>query len=167
MSDLAELQHEKTRLESERDRIVGAIRELRERARKVSIEASVTRRHIADAEKDFWRDGIAKAQAELMAAQARLGVVGKELRKVKADQPIRTLSQLPRSVAVKAEPDKALNSNGVGVQAPDSLKEGHVLFLQFFHQLVVENLDPRLVEVFEKDAHGLVNEYRRMHQEPS
>ena len=169
MSDLAELLREKARLENERDRIVAAIHELRSRARQKSLEASSTRVPLAQTEIEFWKFGIAKHQAELLAVQAKLGEVNKELRKGKPEHPhrLRTLSQCPSEVAVKGGPGGALNSNGSGIQAPCDLKEGHVLFLQFFHQLIIENIDPRLVEVFEKDAHGLVNDYRRMHQEKS
>jgi hypothetical protein len=164
MPDLSQLQHEKSVLEREHAGIVSAIHELRERARKVSIEAGMTRRHVEDTEKDFWRNGIAKLQTELLEVQGRIAAVNKELRKAKADQPIKALSQLPRDVAVKEELADA-KPNGAVIQTPGDMKEGYALFLQFFRQLVVENLDPRLVEVFEKDAHGLVNDYRRVHKE--
>ena len=165
MSDLSELQSQKATLEHEHASIVSAIHELRERARKVSIEAGTTRRHVEDTEKDFWRNGIAKHQAELLEVQGKLAATNKEIRKAKAGLPIKSLTQIPREVAIKKEPT-GVNPNGVVIQASD-IKEGHVLFLQFFRQLVIENLDPRLVEVFEKDAHGLVNDYRRMNGEMS
>jgi predicted RNase H-like nuclease (RuvC/YqgF family) len=165
MSDLAELQHQKSVLEREHSGIVSAIHELRARAKQKSIEAATTRSPLPETEIAFWRNGIAKLQTELMAVQTKLAAVNKELRKAQADQPIKTLSQLPR-VAVKEE-SAGVKPNGAVIQAPGDIKEGYALFLQFFRQLVVENLDPRLVEVFEKDAHGLVNDYRRMHKEKS
>jgi hypothetical protein len=36
-------------------------------------------------------------------------------------------------------------------------------YLQFFHQIVAENIDPRLVAVFERDTHALVSDYCRMY----
>jgi hypothetical protein len=162
MSDLSQLQRDKAALEREHAGIVSAIHELRERARKVSIEAGMTPRHVEDTEKDFWRNGIAKLQTELMEVQGKIAAINKELRKAKADRPIKTLSQLPRDVAVKTEP-ASVKSNGASIQTPGDMKEGYVLFLQFFRQLVSENLDPRLVAVFEKDAHGLVDAYRAAH----
>jgi hypothetical protein len=166
MSDLSQLQRDKSALEHECDSITAAIRELRQRARQKSLEASTTRMPLPETEVAFWQKGIKEYQAKLMVAQGKLAAVNKELRRAKADRPIKTLSQLPRDVAVK-ETLTVAKPNGVGIQPPGDMKDGHVLFLQFFRQLVVENLDPRLVEVFEKDAHSLVNDYRRMNQEKS
>jgi predicted RNase H-like nuclease (RuvC/YqgF family) len=165
MSDLSQLQHDKSALERERAGIVEKIHELRTRARQKSIEASATRQPLPETEIAHWQNGIKRHQAELMEVQAKIAAVNRELRKTKADQPVKTLSQLPRDVAVKAE-SAGDKPNGAIIQAPGDIKEGYALFLQFFRQLVVENIDPRLVEVFEKDAHGLVNDYRRMHKEP-
>lgn len=161
MSDLPQLQHQKSVLESEHAGIVSAIHELRQRARQKSIEASATRTPLPEPEIQYWKTNIAKNQTELMAVQTKLAAVNKELRKAQADQSIKTLSQLPR-VAVKEE-SAGVKPNGAVIQAHSDIKEGYALFLQFFRQLVVENIDPRLVEVFEKDAHNLVNDYRRQH----
>jgi hypothetical protein len=145
-------------LRREQSIIVAAIDELRERARKVSIEASVTRRHVEDAEKDFWRDGIAKLQAELLEVQAKIAATNKELRKAKAAQPLKTLSQLPRGVAVKSEPPgrKGQEHNG-------EVKPGRILYLEFFLQICAEGLDPRQFAAFESGAHQLVDEFRKTH----
>jgi chromosome segregation ATPase len=96
MSDLAQLQHEKSVLERKHASIVGVIHELRQRARQKSIEASATRQPLPEAEIAHWQNGIKRHQAELMEVQAKIAEVNKELRKAKADQPIKTLSQLPR-----------------------------------------------------------------------
>jgi predicted RNase H-like nuclease (RuvC/YqgF family) len=162
MSDLSQLQHDKFALESEHAVIVEKIHELRTRARQKSIEASATRQPLPEAEIAHWQNGIKRHQVELMEVQAKIAAVNRKLRKAK---PIKTLSQLPCDVAVKAATAGA-KPNGAVIQAPGDMKEGYALFLQFFRQLVVENIDPRLAEVFEKDAHGLVNDYRRMHKEP-
>ena len=141
----------------------------------MSFEAVLGRNHwkhprpgepLAQSEIEFWKSGIAKHQAGLMEIQKKIGEVNKALRKGKPEHPhrLRTLSQLPHDVAGKDILGGAKDTlpNGAGIQAPGEVKEGHVLFLQFFRQLVAKNIDPRLVEVFEKDAHGLVND-RRMH----
>jgi hypothetical protein len=166
MSDLPQLQHEKSVLEREHAGIVEAIHELRARARQKSIEASATRQPLPESEIQYWKSNIARCQSELMATQSKLASVNKAIRAAQADQPIKTLSQLPREVAVKTEPDGA-KPNGTVIQTPGDIKEGYALFLQFFRQLVVENIDPRLVEVFEKDAQSLVNAYRKVHGKES
>jgi predicted RNase H-like nuclease (RuvC/YqgF family) len=162
---IGKLEHELSVLQREHKSIVASIHELRQEARKESIEAASCRQGVPEAKIKAWRDGIAKLQSELLEVQARIATVNKEQRQARSKEPIKALSQLPRDVAAVKEP-AGIKPNGDAVQSPNSLKEGHILFLQFFRQLVTENIDPRLVEVLEKDAHGLVNDYRRMHKEP-
>jgi hypothetical protein len=161
MSDLSQLQHELSVLEREHKKTVEAIHELREWTRTVSIEASVTRRHVEDSEKAFWRDGIARHQTELMAAQAKIAAVNKALREAKADSPpIRTLSQLPREVAINSAPPQCKSPQHNGETKP-----GRILFLEFFLQLCEEGLDPRQFRAFTDGAHQLVAEFKKTHGE--
>ena len=164
MSDLHELLADRTRLEKEHRGILDQIRELRKRAKEKTIIASDTRQPIDPTEVEFWQRGIRENQALLMKAQAELGSLNKRIRAAQADQPIKALAQLPREAAVKEEPAKPKD---VVIQTPGDIKEGYALFLQFFRQLVVENIDPRLVAVLERDAHALVNAYRAVNRKES
>jgi hypothetical protein len=159
---LPELLAERSRLEKEHRGILEQIHELRKRAKEKTIIASDTRRPLDPTEVEFWQRGIKENQTLLMKVQSELGALNKRIRAAQADQPIKTLSQLPREVAVKEEPAGDKPSSAV-IQAPGDMKEGYALFLQFFRQLVVENIDPRLVEVWERDAHNLVNAFRETH----
>lgn len=160
MADLSQLQHEFSALEREHAGIVEAIHTLRARARQKSIEAAATRSPLPETEIAFWREGIARHQAELMEVQAKIAAVNKELRKAKSDQPIKALSQLPRDVAVQSVPPPRKDPKHNG-----EIKPGRVLFLEFFLQLSAEGLDPRQFAAFECGAHQLVDEYRRAHKE--
>lgn len=163
---LGELKHSLNVYERERDNLLLAIREARTEARRTAIESAACRQHIEQATIDRWQRAIKERSAELLQVEQKIGGTNKALRALRANgsQPIKALSHLPRDVAVKEEPAK--EEPVAAVQSPTSLKEGHILFLQFFRQLAIENIDPRLIKVFDKDAHALVNDYRRMHGEP-
>ena len=155
------LKHSLSVYEKERDNLPLAIRE----ARRTAIESAACRQHIQQAAIDRWQHSVKENQDQLMKVQAEIAAINKKLRSLRNNtRSLKTLSQLPRDVAVKEEP-AGTKPNGAVIQAPGDIKEGYALFLQFFRQLVVENIDPRLVEVFERDAHALVNDYRRVHKE--
>jgi len=161
---LAGLQHSLSIFTRERDLLLATIREARAEARKETIQASACRQPIPQAQIDRWQRQIKESAAELVSVEQKIGELNRQLRALKASKaPFKSLAKLPDTAAVKSDPS---------LQPPTSVngqinlrpKEGHVLFLQFFHQLVSENLDPRMVEVLETDAHSLVNAYRATHQ---
>lgn len=155
MSDLSTLQREKAELEATQIQLVGEIHGLRQRARAKSLEASSTKVPLAQSEIEFWKVGIAKCQSELMAVQAKLGEVGKQLRKGKVDRSIRSLSQLPRPNKADARPHDS---------DPDRAEE---VYLSCFHTICKDSLDPRLFEALERDTRALAEDYRKMHREKS
>jgi hypothetical protein len=157
MSDLHELLADRTRLEKEHRGILEQIHELRKRAKEKTIIASDTRRPLDPTEVEFWQRGIKENQALLMKVQSELGALNKRIRAAQADQPIKALAQLPRDVST-VNPEVPSDRGRDGV-----VKPGRVLFLEFFHQLAGENIDPRLVEVLERDAHALVDQYKATH----
>jgi hypothetical protein len=161
---VAELQRTLASYVQERDALLATIRAARTEARKETIQASACRQTIPPAVIDHWQRQIKDSAAELMSVEQKIGHANKALRALKAvSKPtIKSLAQLPDGVAPRVEPapPKSMRENG---QINNRPKEGHVLFLQFFHQLVCENIDPRLVEVLERDAHCLVDDYRATH----
>lgn len=162
-----ELRHSLSVYERERDNLLSAIREARTEARRTSIESAACHQPIQQATIDQWQRTIKENQEQLMRVQAEMGVINKKLRTLRnSSRQIRALSELPHDMVAGEDPASA-KPNGAAIQAPGDIKEGYALFLQFFRQLVVENIDPRLVEVLEKDAHGLVNDYRQMHSKDS
>jgi hypothetical protein len=161
-NNLGELQHELSAYTRERDSLLATIREARTEARQETIHASCCRQPVEKAKIDHWQAQIKDAAAELAAIEQKIGQTNKAVRALKAVKgPIKSLGQIPKGVAVKADPETPTRVNGEINLLP---KEGHVLFLEFFRQLVAENIDPRMVEVLERDAHSLVNDYRATHQ---
>jgi hypothetical protein len=142
MTDLAELQHELSIYERERDSIVSAIHELRARARKKSIEAAATRSLLPETEIAFWRDGIARHQAELMATQARIAATNKALRQARA--------------ANSNKPPSRDGRRGCG-------GDGDV-FLACFHTIAKDSLDPRQFQALEEGARALEADYQQMQE---
>jgi hypothetical protein len=157
-----ELQHTLSVYVRERDSLIGAIREARTEARRVTIEASSCQQPVPQATIDKWQRKIKESATELLTVEQKIGATNKALRALKsASKPtIKSLVQLPDDLPVRSNPDPA---NG---EINTSPKEGRVLFLEFFRQMAGENLDPRMIEVLERDAHQLVNEYRRTHGRP-
>jgi hypothetical protein len=158
----SELRHALSAYEREKSSLLESIREARMEARRVSIEASSCKQPIPQTVIDRWQTQIKESAAALAGVERQIGEINKALRALRnASQPIKTLSRLPCDIAVKAEPIEAKpNGNGVINIQP---KEGRVLFLEFLCQLIHENIDPRLVEVLERDAHSLVDQYRATH----
>lgn len=168
----SELQHYHGACECERDRlqkqqleIIGELHKLRQRAKETSLIAQSTRTPIAHGVIESWQAGIKEAQVRLEACQGELGVANKKLRALRAaSKPaIKSLAQLPGSVTARSNPE-TIESTPANGEINLNPKAGRVLFLQFFHQLVGENIDPRLVAVLEKDAHSLVDQYRSPHR---
>jgi hypothetical protein len=162
---LGELHHALSVFERERDSLLATIREARAEARKETVQASCCRQPIPKEVISAWQRRIKDSAAELVSVEQKIGTTNKALRAIKAanKSAIKSLTQLPEGVVVRSNPPpaKAVPANG---EINPNPKQGHVLFLQFFHQLVSENLDPRMVEVLETDAHSLVNAYRATHQ---
>jgi hypothetical protein len=137
-------------------------------ARRISLEASTCRQPVPQATIDHWKRQIKEASAKLSVVDGKIGETNKSIRATKATsnqankRAIKSLAQLPtgmvapsiHSLGGKVSPNNAIEDNP---------KQGRVLFLQFFLQLAEENLDPRQFAVLEKDAHGLVTEFRRAH----
>jgi hypothetical protein len=158
--NLGELQHSLSVYTRERDSLLATIREARAEARKETIQASACRQPVAPAVIDRWQRVIKESAAELLSVEQKIGEVNRQLRALKASGALfKSLAKLPDNVAVKASPSPTSVNGEINLRP----KEGHVLFLEFFRQLVSENIDPRLIEVLEKDAHGLVDAYRTAH----
>jgi hypothetical protein len=138
-------------------------------ARRVSLEASTCRQPVPQATIDRWQRQIKERSAQLLGIDGKIGAANKALRaaRVTNNQPnnrtnnraIKSLARLPDGIGVKPGPEVSPNNREID----NSPKPGRILFLEFFYQLVGENIDPRLVEVLERDAHSLVDEYRRVH----
>jgi hypothetical protein len=157
-----ELQHTLSVYTRERDSLLATIREARMEARRVTIEASSCKQSVPQAVIDRWQRQIRENAAELFSVEQKIGETNKQLRVLRATSKpaIKSLSQMPGSVAAPSKPEPVAANNGDINPTP---KEGRILFLQFFHQLVAENLDPRMIEVLENDAHDLVNIYKATH----
>jgi len=159
---VGELQSTLAELTKERERALSQIHEARMAARRISLESAACHQPVAQATIDKWQRDIKERYAELLAIDGKIGETNKQLRATKAannrannrtnNRPIKSFHQLTKEAAASYGPE-----TGLGV------KPGRVLFLEFFHQLVGENLDPRMVEVLEKDAHDLVTRYREVH----
>jgi hypothetical protein len=160
---LGELQHELSVYTRERDSLLASIREARAEARKETIQASACRQPVPQAVIDRWQAQIKDAATELIRVEQKIGEVNRQLRALRASgAPFKSLAKLPNGAEVKTDL-KIQSPAHISGQTNNSPKEGRVLFLEFFHQLVSENIDPRLVEVLERDAHSLVNDYRATH----
>jgi hypothetical protein len=116
---------------------------------------------------DRWQRQIKESSAELLLVEQKIGETNKALRTLRAaSKPaIKTCSHLPDDVAARSDLRESLvqTLNRTNGEINTRPKEGRILFLEFFHQLVSENLDPRMVAVLEKDAHSLVDAYRATH----
>jgi hypothetical protein len=157
-----ELQHTLSVYVQERDSLLATIREARTEARRVTIEVSSCKQPVPQAVIDRWQRQIKESAVELLAVEQKIGATNKALRAIKAagKPAIKSLAQLPDGVAAGADLEPARANNGEINSRP---KEGRILFLEFFYQLVGENLDPRMTAVLEKDSHVLVAAYRATH----
>ena len=144
--DVGSLQHERSVLERERASIVDHIHDLRARARQKSLEAAATRTPISRSEIDFWQTGIAKAQAELMATQAKIKEVNKRIR------------ASTEALASEAPPPVTRMTHST------VRRSSHDDFLACFHTIAKDSLDPRQFEALESGARSLLRDYQQMNQ---
>ena len=151
------LKHDLSVLERERDSIIAAIHELRQRARQKSLEAESTRQPLPASEIKFWQNGIAKHQADLMAVQQKIGAVNKLLKKARNDEPRQARHSQTNSVSGNGQHNGVLNNSRTHSQRPD---EG--LYLSCFHTIASDSLDPRQFAALEDGARALAADYQRM-----
>ena len=138
---LSQLQAERETLETERDQILSAIRDLRQRARAKSIVAADTRQPLAQSEIGYWQRGISTHQAQLMDVQGKLGAFNKRLREQHANGSRTRQTR---------EPTSEEQSRGT-------------VYLSCFYQIAHDSLDPRVFSALERDARALARDYNRMH----
>jgi hypothetical protein len=145
MSDnLSELQAKKAEFEGRHRQTLEAIGSLRQRARSKALGAEATRQPLSQSEIDFWQSGIREKQAELMRIQSELGETNKALKAC-------------RDRTGKAHQAPRPN----GDRADEETKR--IRYLEFFHQICRDSLDPRQFAALEGGAHGLMRDYAQMH----
>jgi hypothetical protein len=164
----SELQRSLSEYSQERERLLAAIHKARGNARKASIEAATCHQPIPQATIDRWQRDIKEKSAELLALDGKIGAANKALRALRAannmtsktpnNQAIKSLAQLPKP-KVEAPLGGARTNN----EPNSEPKQGRIMFLEFFYQLASENVDPRLIAVWERDAHSLVGQYKSTH----
>ena len=154
------LKHDLSVLERERDSIIAAIHELRQRARQKSLEAEATHQPLPAAEIKFWQNGIATHQAELMSVQQKIGAVNKQLKKARKDEPRPSRHSQTNNVSGNGQHNGFLNNSQTHSQRPDE-----DLFLSCFHTIARGSLDPRQFAALEDGARSLATDYQRMNTE--
>jgi chromosome segregation ATPase len=137
----SELRHTLHEALKEQARLLATIREARAEARRESISASACRQQVPKERIEHWQKAIREAQTELEQVQGRIGAANQALRALpQRVKTLHTLTQLPRP-EVRAPLESANNGS----------RPSH-RFLELFHRVVCENSDPRLIEVWEREA---------------
>ena len=154
------LKHDLSVLERERDLIIAAIHELRQRARQKSLEAASTRQPLSPAEIKFWKDGMATHQADLMSVQQKIGAVNKLLKKARNDEPRQARHSQTNSVSGNGQHNGGPNNSQTHSQQP-----AEDLYLSCFHVICRDSLDPRQFAALEDGARSLAADYQRMHSQ--